>query len=234
MAAASAALSQAARAARSDERQEVMQRIESAYDGYAASYDELDGGIAAAQLGFPALRQQLLSGAHGSVLETAVGTGLNLPFYDTGAVTSLTAIDLSRGMLDQAGQRAARLGLANTVQLVQGDVECLQQLFDGRTFDTVVDTFSLCVFPYPAAAIRSMAACLRPGGTLLLLEHSRSDFALLGAYQDLTAQAVAATSKGCRWNDNVSQLVEATGLRIQQSKRHVGGLIVSIVAVKPI
>lgn len=101
-----------------------------------ASYDELDGGIAAAQLGFPALRQQLLSVAHGSVLETAVGTGLNLPFYDTGAVTSLTAIDLSRGMLDRAGQRAARLGLANTVQLVQGDVERLQQLFDGRTFDT--------------------------------------------------------------------------------------------------
>ena len=47
----------------------------------------------------------------------------------------------------------------------------------------MVDTFSLCVFPDPLAALRSMAACLRPGGTLLLLEHSRSSFGPLAAYQ---------------------------------------------------
>lgn len=46
-----------------------------------------------------------------------------------------------------------------------------------------MDTFSLCVFPDPQAALRSMAACLRPGGTLLLLEHSRSEFEPLGVYQ---------------------------------------------------
>ena len=97
----------------------------------------------------------------------------------------------------------------------------------------MVDTFSLCVFPDPGAALRSMAACLRPGGTLLLLEHSRSTLAPLGWYQDITAPAVMATGKGCRWNDNVSQLVQAAGLEIQQSEAHVGGLIVSMVARKP-
>ena len=97
----------------------------------------------------------------------------------------------------------------------------------------VVDTFSLCVFPDPGAALRSMAACLRPGGTLLLLEHSRSTLVPLGWYQDITAPAVMATGKGCRWNDNVSQLVQAAGLEIQQSEAHVGGLIVSLVAKKP-
>ena len=122
-----------------------------------------------------------------------------------------------------------------------------------------------------------MAACLRPGGTLLLLEHSRSGFAPLGLYQvgclgrqhcgqrgcgvappcspadsplaspacpppapclpsrwqDITAPAVAATGKGCRWNDRVQELVAATGLEVQAAQAHVGGLVVSLVARKP-
>lgn len=84
-----------------------------------ATYDELDGGAAAESLGFPALRQQLLAQARGDVLETAVGTGLNLPLYnlESGALTSLTAIDLSGGMLAQARRRAEQLGLGERTQL---------------------------------------------------------------------------------------------------------------------
>lgn len=196
--------------------------------GHAATYDELDGGAVAEQLGFPALRQQLLARARGDVLETAVGTGLNLEFYQPAGLTSLTGIDLSSGMLAQAAARAQRLGLPDSagLRLVQADVERLQEALGGQTFDTgqapwgllllngaasaegpcaeaicgrprgalaapirppagtaVVDTFSLCVFPDPAAALRSMAACLRPGGHLLLLEHSRSGFGPLAWYQ---------------------------------------------------
>ena len=103
-----------------------------------ATYDSLDGGAAAESLGFPALRQQLLAAARGDVLETAVGTGLNLPLYDSAALTSLTAIDLSSGMLAQARQRAERLGLSERtrLQLVQADVEQLQAALGGRQFDT--------------------------------------------------------------------------------------------------
>lgn len=216
-------------------RQQRVKAIERAYDQYAATYDELDGGAAAKQLGFPALRQSLLARARGDVLETAVGTGLNLPYYQPAALTSLTGIDLSGGMLAQAAARAQRLGLPDSagLRLVQADVERLQEALGGQTYDTVVDTFSLCVFPDPAAALRSMAACLRPGGQLLLLEHSRSAFGPLGWYQDVTAPAVAATGKGCRWNDDVPALVRAAGLQIQQAEPHVGGLIVSLVAIKP-
>ncbi|KAL4447973.1 hypothetical protein ABPG75_005192 [Micractinium tetrahymenae] len=225
----------AAAAEQAANKQAQVKAIERAYDQYAATYDDLDGGTAAEQLGFPALRQQLLARARGDVLETAVGTGLNLPYYQPAALTSLTGIDLSSGMLAQAAARGQRLGLPGSMglRLVQADVERLQEAVGGQTYDTVVDTFSLCVFPDPAAALRSMAACLRPGGQLLLLEHSRSSFGPLGWYQDITALAVAATGKGCRWNDDVAALVQAAGLQIEQTEAHVGGLITSLIAVKP-
>jgi ubiquinone/menaquinone biosynthesis C-methylase UbiE len=138
------------------------------------------------------------------VLEVAVGTGLNLPLYRWPAVTSLTGVDLSPGMLQQAARRVASDAVPGTrlvganggggggssarggrggvpVRLVQGDAARLP--FPAATFDCVVDTFSLCVFEAPAAALAELARVLRPGGRLLLLEHTRSDNALLGVYQ---------------------------------------------------
>lgn len=137
---ATAAAAAAAAADSSSSRRAETARIEAAYDGYAATYDELDGGAAAEQLGFPALRAALLAQAHGDVLETAVGTGLNLPLYDPAALTSLTAVDLSSGMLAQAARRAAGLGLDSALDgrlsLLQADVEQLGASLGDRQFDT--------------------------------------------------------------------------------------------------
>lgn len=121
--------------------------------------------------------------ARGDVLEVGVGTGLNLPFYNWSNMTTLTGADISEGMLREAAARvqsAANLQQANLTSLVQADVTQLP--FPDCSFDAVVDTFSLCVFARPQEALAEMARVLRPGGRLLLVEHSRSDNPVLGAY----------------------------------------------------
>jgi ubiquinone/menaquinone biosynthesis C-methylase UbiE len=207
-----------------------VEALERDYDGFAAAYNELDGGAAAQALGFPELRAEMVGRASGAVLEMGVGTGLNLQYYGSASqqLTSLTAVDLSEGMLRQARQAAHAAALPVTFQ--RADVARLP--FADGTFDCVVDTFSLCVYPDPVAALREAARVLRPGGRLLMVEHSRSSFAPLGWYQNLTAGAVAATAKGCVWNQDVPALLQAAGLRVASMEKHLGGVIISVEAAK--
>ena len=50
--------------------------------------------------------------------------------------------------------------------------------------------------------------------------------------QDVTAAAVAATGKGCYWNQDVKGSVMRAGLIVRSKHDSLGGLITSIVATK--
>lgn len=52
------------------------------------------------------------------------------------------------------------------------------------------------------------------------------------ALQDASASAVAATAKGCVWNQDVPALARAAGLRLVSVSRYTGGTIAMIQAVK--
>ncbi|KAG2423546.1 hypothetical protein HXX76_015189 [Chlamydomonas incerta] len=154
-------------------------------------------------------------------------------------VTSLDTVDLSPGMLAQARARVrGSSGLAGRpIAFQQADVAALP--YADASFDTVVDTFSLCVFPDPQAAMNELARVVRPaaaggggGGRLLLLEHSRSDNPLLAAYQDATAGPVAALGKGCVWNQDVEGLAARAGLRVTRAERFAAGTVELLVAEK--
>jgi hypothetical protein len=110
-------------------------------------------------------RRWVCSQASGEVLEVAIGTGRNLPYYPQGI--HLTGIEFSPAMLALARQRADELGL--NVDLRVGDAQALD-LPDAR-FDTVVCTLSLCAIPDDRQAVAEMWRVLRPGGRLLLLDH---------------------------------------------------------------
>ena len=150
-----------------------------AYDKYASSYDDLDGGSAASVLGIDEARARLLRSAYGRVLEIGVGTGLNIENYQftsqdddimqsKGPVTSLTFVDISEGMLRQAKAKFDSFAVPSNVEVefIKADATSqLVSLFGRDSFDTVVDTFSLCVMGNDGAkaCLAEMAQVVKSG-----------------------------------------------------------------------
>lgn len=177
-------------------------------------------------LGIRRLRSKLLRRASGEVLEVACGTGTNFPHYPDGC--RITAVDLSRGMLEIARERADELRL--DVDLGIMDAEALD--FPDRRFDTVVSSLTLCTFPDPIAALREMGRICRQDGRILLLEHGRSSWEWLGRFQDRNAHS-HARHLGCHWNREPLDLLRQAGLRTVTAERTFFGVFHRIEAKPP-
>jgi ubiquinone/menaquinone biosynthesis C-methylase UbiE len=171
-------------------------------------------------------REWVCSRATGEVLEVAVGTGRNLPFYP--AEVTVTGVELSPAMLDIARTRAAELG--REVELREADAEDLP--FADGSFDTVVCTLSLCTIPDHARAIAEMARVLRPGGRLLLLDHIGSRWWPVWAVQRLIDVLTVRTA-GEYQTRRPAPMLAAAGLQIVESQQLKLGTVERLHARKP-
>lgn len=189
--------------------------LQTKYNQFARWYDF--GEALPEALAVRKLRRELLQKASGRVLEVAAGTGKNLSYYPR--TCHITAIDLSPGMLEIARRRAVRLDLS--VDFLIGDAEALP--FPDESFDTVVDSLSICTFTNPIATLREMARVCRPKGRILLLEHGKSDREWLGRWQGRRAER-HAEKFGCRWNLHPPALVREAGLPLRASRRRFFGI----------
>jgi ubiquinone/menaquinone biosynthesis C-methylase UbiE len=138
------------------------------YGKQAARYDERISRLESKLLA--GTREWIGARASGRVLEVAVGTGRSLPFYSR--EVRPIGVDLSPDMLALARRRASELGV--DAELREGDAESLP--FEDESFDTVVCALGLCSIPRPRVAIAEMRRVLRPGGSLVLVDHVRSSW----------------------------------------------------------
>jgi ubiquinone/menaquinone biosynthesis C-methylase UbiE len=169
--------------------------------------------------------------ATGTVLEVAVGTGLNLPLYDPS--TTVTGIEWSPAMLAIARRRAATLDRPSDrpFDLREGDAQALD--FPDETFDTVVCTFSLCAIPDDRRAVEEMIRVLRPGGRLLLADHVAATNGPTRLIQRLL-ETVTIRVGGEHFRRRPLLHVKALGLDPADHDRFKLGIIERFEAIKPI
>lgn len=199
----------------------TQREISQKYDRFARWYDWVEG--IPELLGVSRLRYRMLQRASGTVLEVAIGTGKNLPYYPRGC--RIIAADASKEMLAVAQRRASRLQL--DISFLLANAEALP--FSDKTFDTIVSSLSTCTFSNPVLALQEMARVCHPEGKVLLLEHGRSDRGWLGRFQDRTAER-HARRLGCHWNRKPLDLVRRAGLKVNKAQRVFLGVFYQIEA----
>jgi ubiquinone/menaquinone biosynthesis C-methylase UbiE len=169
----------------------------------AALYDRMTA--ASERAGLAARRRRLLAHARGGVLEVGAGTGLNLELYPEG-ISEIVLVEPEPAMARRLEQRVR--ALARTARIVRAEAEALP--FPDGAFDTLVCTLVLCSVGDPARALSEFRRVLRPEGSLLFLEHVRSDDPGTARLQSRINPVWRFVSNGCNCNRHTLTLIEDT------------------------
>ncbi|MBI2467423.1 MAG: methyltransferase domain-containing protein [Candidatus Rokubacteria bacterium] len=185
-------------------------QVRRAYDFYSPIYDFLfkkifePGRIAAVRL--------LGQPPRGHVLEVGIGTGLNLPFYP--ATIDLVGIDLSEAMLRKAQDKVHDLHMEKVTLKVM-DASAMD--FGDDEFDSALATYVISAVPDPVTVLREMRRVTKPGGSIVILNHFRSENSVMRRIEDVLAPVCAHL--GWKTNLALTPLLETVGLTPEVVRR---------------
>jgi ubiquinone/menaquinone biosynthesis C-methylase UbiE len=160
---------------------------------------------------FGKLREQLVGRARGRVLEIGIGSGRNLPFYPRD-LEILLGLDPSCELLAMARRHTTWVHFP--VELSEGRAEDIP--LDDRAVDHVVMTWTLCSVADPIKALLEVRRVLRPGGSLLFIEHGRSPDPRVWRWQERLTPLWGRLAGGCHLDRPIDRLIEAAGLRLAE------------------
>lgn len=171
----------------------LMEQVISTYDHGAAEYEAI------MQRYWHVEREPFINTlnlqAGQTVLDAAVGTGLNLPAYPTGV--QVTGIDLSEGMLEEARKKH----IAADLTLKVADLENLD--FADNSFDAAASGFTLCVVANPVRALQEILRVTKPNALIAILDYCKSRDPEVQKWQELiedTALKVGFPTGKIKWN----------------------------------
>lgn len=155
-------------------------------------------------------RAKIVPQAEGIVLELGFGSGLNLPYYDSGKVTRLYALEPSQGMLARAKAKASEGSFP--IDVLPETAEALS--LGDASIDTVLVTYSLCTIPDPVSALTAARRVLKPGGRLLFCEHGIAPDADVQRWQRRIEPVWKVIGGGCHLTRQIPALVRSAGFAI--------------------
>lgn len=126
------------------------------------------------------------------ILDAGGGTG----FYSIPLATQgheVVILDLSRNMLEMVKSKAKRLGVANMVKVLLGDMENIEQ--PDESFDVVLCHLALCHVDCPSKALAEFSRILRRDGILSLIVENKMFFSISEAFKGSILEALERFKK---------------------------------------
>ena len=160
-------------------------------------------------------REKIVPLAEGEVLEIGMGSGLNLPYYDTGKVKKIWGLEPSAGMRKLARKKHA----SDQPDLEFIDLPGEEIPLESASVDTVLVTYALCTIPDPVQALEGMRRVLKPAGRLLFCEHGRAPDENVRRWQERLNPVWKRLAGGCNMHRDIPQLIRSTGFKIETEER---------------
>jgi ubiquinone/menaquinone biosynthesis C-methylase UbiE len=154
-------------------------------------------------------REKVVPLAEGRVLEIGIGSGLNIPFYNTHKVKHLWGLDPSAEMWSIAQQNAAQHHIET--EFIQSGAESIP--LDNNSADTVMMTFTLCTIDEVHSALDEIRRVLKTGGKLIFCEHGLAPDKSVQRWQNRMNPLWNKLGGGCNLNRPIPQLLEQSGFK---------------------
>ncbi|MCJ1675928.1 class I SAM-dependent methyltransferase [Streptomyces sp. APSN-46.1] len=160
--------------------------------------------------GIARIRDELLTGLTGRVIEIGAGNGLNFSHYP-GAVSEVVAVEPERILRRHAVEAGSRVEVP--VDVVPGVAEALP--VKSESFDGAVASLVLCSVRDLPRSLAEVHRVLRPGGELRFFEHGLAPGRGMAAFQRLLDRTVwPRACGGCHTAREPLAAIEAAGFEI--------------------
>jgi len=157
-------------------------------------------------------RKKVVPLAEGRVLEIGIGSGLNIPFYDSKKVEFVWGLEPSKGMRKKAQKNLEQ----SVVEVKWLDLPGEEIPLEDNSADTVLLTYTLCTISDWHTALRQMHRVLRPGGKLLFCEHGAAPDKSVLKWQNRINPIWKIICGGCHLNRPIPKYIEEGGFIIKK------------------
>lgn len=161
----------------------------------------------------PTMRQRnkIVPLAKGNILEIGIGSGLNLPFYQSKNIKSLTAIDPSKELWKRNHINTQKLPFK--FEFINAFSENIP--LENNSFDTIVITYTLCSIKDLQKTFEEIKRVIKPSGNVLFCEHGKAPEKAIQKYQNIVNPIWKNIGGGCNLNRDIPLVIDTNGFKIK-------------------
>ena len=156
-------------------------------------------------------RQKVVPLAKGKVLDIGIGSGLNIPFYNSDKIDIVIGIDPSHELIELAKELAN--DIKASIELVIGSAESIP--YPDNFFDTVLVTYTMCTIPNVVIANKEIWRVLKEDGRLIFCEHGLAPDKKISKWQNRIDPFWGKIAGGCHLNRDIQKLITDAGFSFE-------------------